>query len=256
MSKSLIPTNDLTEVQIASICDDTFLATFESFKGKGEDPRRLRERALHSFLEASLKSECVPYAMCVYPDHVSSTVDYLDDQGRNEISVASAICFPYGSVDTDFKVAETRLATARGATEVDVVLNYDRFKAGDVDYAKDDARAVVDAAHENEALVKLIIETCELSQDQIKEACHLADEVDADFVKTSTGIGAYGVTAEDLRIIRANFSRGVKMSGPEIKPENIRDWLSAASGRTDGCIELNPSRIRIGGVAGVRVTDK
>ena len=246
MSDNLAFINDLTAVQIASICDHSNLATYTSFTGKDEDARILREQSLRSFLDATIQSERVPYAVVVLPDLVPLTVEYLDGQGRNDIKVASAIYFPYGSVNTAFKVSETKVVTALGAVEVDVVLNYERFTAGDIDYAKDDAKAVADAAHENGALVKLIIETCKLSPDQIKAACYLANETDTDFVKTSAGVWSYGATAEDLRIIREHFSRGVKMSGADIGPENVRDLLSASSGRTDGYIELNPSRIRIG----------
>ena len=160
--------------------------------------------------------------------------------------MASAIHYPYGSIDTNFKVSEARAATTCGASEIDFVLNYEKFTSGAVDYARDDAKAVIDVAHENGAVAKLIIETCVLSQDQIKKACHLADEAGADFVKTSTGAWSYGATTTDLRIIRDYFSGGVKLSGVGIEPDNVRELLRAASGRTDGYVNLDPARIRIG----------
>ena len=246
MSDKLALVDDLTAIQIASICDHSILETYTSFLAKGEDPRQLREQNLLDFLEATIQSERAPYAICVLPECVPILVEFLDEHDRNEIRVASAIYFPYGSVATTLKVSQTKAVTACGAAEIDVVLNYEAFTAGDIDTARDDAKAVADAAHENEALAKLIIETCLLTHDQIKAACELAEETGADFVKTSTGAWSYGATATDMVLIRKNFSGGVKISGAGVGPRNIRDLLRASSGRVDGYIDLDPARIRIG----------
>lgn len=246
MSDKLVLVDDLTAIQIASICDHSILETYTSFLGKGEDPRRLRELSLHDFLDTTIQSERVPYAICVLPECVPMLIEFLDEHDRNEIKVASAIYFPYGSVATALKVSQTRTVTAYGAAEIDVVLNYEAFSAGDIDTARDDAKAVADAAHENGALAKLIIETCVLTHDQIKAACDLAEETGADFVKTSTGAWSYGATVADMELIREYFSGGVKISGAGVGPRNIRDLLRASSGRVDGYIDLDPARIRIG----------
>ncbi len=246
MSDTLVSVDDLTALQIASICDHSILETYTSFLGQGEDPRQLREENLFDFLEAAIQSERAPYAICVLPECVPKLVEFLDEHDRNEIKVVSAIYFPYGSVATGLKVSQTKAVTACGAAEIDVVLNYEAFTAGDIDTARDDAKAVADAAHENEALAKLIIETCLLTHDQIKAACELAEETGADFVKTSTGAWSYGATATDMVLIREYFSGGVKISGAGVGPRNIRDLLRASSGREDGYIDLDPARIRIG----------
>jgi deoxyribose-phosphate aldolase len=246
MSDKLALVDDLTAIQIASICDHSILETYTSFLAKGEDPRQLREQNLLDFLEATIQSERAPYAICVLPECVPILVGFLDEHDRNEIKVASAIYFPYGSVATTLKVSQTKAVTACGAAEIDVVLNYEAFAAGDINTARDDAKAVADAAHENEALAKLIIETCLLTHDQIKAACELAEETGADFVKTSTGAWSYGATATDMVLIRKYFSGGVKISGAGVGPRNIRDLLRASSGRVDGYINLDPARIRIG----------
>ncbi|MDE0299679.1 MAG: deoxyribose-phosphate aldolase [Candidatus Poribacteria bacterium] len=246
MSDKLVLVDDLTATQIASICDHSILETYTSFLGRGEDPRRLREHSLIDFLDTTIQSERAPYAICVLPECVPTLVEFLDEHDRNEIKVASAIYFPYGSVATELKVSETRAVTAYGAAEIDVVLNYEAFTSGDIDTARDDAKAVADAAHENGALAKLIIETCLLAHDQLKAACDLADEAGADFVKTSTGAWSYGATIADMILIREYFSGGVKISGAGVGPRNIRDLLRASAGRVDGYIDLNPARIRIG----------
>lgn len=246
MNDKLVLVDDLTAIQIASICDHSILETYTSFLGKGEDPRGLREQNLLDFLDATIQSERAPYAICVLPECVPILVEFLDEHDRNEIKVASAIYFPYGSVATALKVSQTRAVTACGAVEIDVVLNYEAFRAGDTDTARDDAKAVAEAAHENGALAKLIIETCVLSHDQIKAACELAEEAGADFVKTSTGAWSYGATVADMILIREYFSGGVKISGAGVGPRNIRDLLRASSGRSDNYINLDPARIRIG----------
>lgn len=246
MSDKLVLVDELSAIQIASICDHSILETYTSFLGKGEDPRRLREQSLHDFLDKTIQSERAPYAICVLPECVPILIEFLDEHNRNEIKVASAIYFPYGSVATELKVSQTRAVTAYGAAEIDVVLNFEAFTAGDIDTARDDAKAVTDAAHENGALAKLIIETCLLSHDQMKAACDLAEEAGADFVKTSTGAWSYGATVADMILIREYFSGGVKISGAGVGPRNIRDLLRASSGRVDGYIDLDPAKIRIG----------
>lgn len=246
----LVLIDDLTPEDIASICDHTFLNRPEAYKAiakKGESPVQLRANAFQSFLDETIANEKkLPYAICVRPEDVTAASYYLADHNRSEILIASVVGFPDGSLyDTDFKVAETRLAVAHGAKEIDMVLNYHRFKAGDIAYARNDVKAVAEAAHEQKALVKLIFETSELDKNQIKGACTLATEAGVDFIKTSTGFGAYGARAEDLTIMRANFGGGIKMSGGVTK-ENVKDLLYAASGSVDRYIDLNPKKIRIG----------
>jgi deoxyribose-phosphate aldolase len=246
MTKKLVLIDDLTSVQMASICDHSFLGTYSVFMDKEGDPRKLREQNFRTFLDATIQSERIPYSVVVLSDLVPMLVEYLDEHGRKDIKVASAACFPYGSVHTDFKVCETKVAIALGAVEIDVVFNFERFLAGDVDGARDDAKAVADVTHEKGALLKLIIETSKLNPDQIKEVCHLADEAGADFVKTTSGgFGGHGATVDDLKIMREHFSRGVKMSGP-MEPSNIKNLFRAASGRTDGYIDFDPMMVRIG----------
>jgi deoxyribose-phosphate aldolase len=241
---------NLTFEQIAAICDHTFLNRSEAYKasaGKGESPVRLRAEAFRRFLDGTVANpRRLPYAVCVRPEDVAAAADFLAEHGHRPILVASVVGFPDGSLyDTDFKIAETRLAIAQGAKEIDMVLNYDRFKAGDIAYAKNEVTAVVAAAHELGAAVKLILETSELNGEQIKRACGVAQDARADFVKTSTGFSADGARAEDLAILRANFEGGIKMSGG-VKPENVKKLLLAVSGRHDGTIEMNPHKARIG----------
>lgn len=160
--------------------------------------------------------------------------------------IASVVGYPDGSwYSTDFKVAETKLAIKHGAKEVDMVLDCEKFKKGKLKYVKKDISSVVKVAHKKNVLVKLILETSLLTNDEIVSICKIADELGVDFVKTSTGYVIAGATAEHLKLMRENFSKGVKMSG-YVKPNNVRELLVAASGRDDGMIDLNPLKVRIG----------
>lgn len=242
--------NALTAEEIATICDHTFLNRSEAFKKiavKGESPVQLRAKAFTNFLEGTIANPVrLPYAICVRPEDVRTTRDYLFGHGQMGILIASVVGFPDGSVyDTRFKEIETELAIFRGAKEIDMVLNYEKLKSGEFIYVERDIQAVVNAAHKRCALVKLILETSELTSDEIKTACQIASECAVDFVKTSTGFSAYGARAEDLKIMRANFKGGIKMSGG-VNPLNLQELLYAASGRDDGYIDLNPRKIRIG----------
>ena len=186
----------------------------------------------------------LPYAVCVRPEDVSHSIDYLAGNGYSRIHVVSVVGFPDGSLySTDFKVAETRLAIAHGAKEIDMVLNHRLFKAEKHAQVRDDILAVVEASQGS--LVKLILETSLLDADEIKGACELAGQTGVDFVKTSTGFGAFGAKPKDVALMRAYFDRGIKISGG-VKRENVKELLRACSGREDGYIPLDPSRVRIG----------
>ena len=247
---NLVSINELTLKQIASICDHTFLNRSEAYKKiaeKGQSPVKLRAEAFNSFLEETISDEeKLPYAVCVRPEDVATAVNYFAEKEKEEVLIASVVGFPDGSLyDPGFKVLETEVTINRGAKEIDMVINYDKLKAGDIDYVEDEVYAVVSVAHDEDVLVKLILETSELDKEQIKKACDIANETGVDFVKTSTGFSAYGARTEDLAIMRKYFNKGVKISGG-VKPENFRELLFAASGRADGYIRLSPDYIRIG----------
>lgn len=236
--------------EIATICDHTFLNRSEAYRqiaAKNESPVTLRAKAFESFLEGSIaNTKRLPYAICVRPEDIGITLSYLSRQKHYGIRIASVVGFPDGNLyTTDFKVAETELALEQGADEIDMVLNYGKLKAGDVICAEKDVLSVATVAQDSNALIKLILETSELNSEQIKTACKIATNAGVDFVKTSTGFSAYGARAEDLKIMRANFEGGIKMSGG-VTPQNLKELLYAACGRNDGYLELNPSKIRIG----------
>ena len=151
-------------------------------------------------------------SVCVNPSHVSRCRRLLEG---SPVKVCTVIGFPLGATSTAAKAAETELAIRDGAQEVDMVLQIGLLKAGDAAAVRDDIAAVVRTAHDRKALVKVILETCLLTDDEKRLACRLASEAGADFVKTSTGFSTGGATVDDIRLMREAVGRvmGVKASG-------------------------------------------
>ena len=137
-------------------------------------------------------------SVCVNPVWIPLVVKELSGSG---VLACTVIGFPLGANATETKAEEARLAVKQGAQEVDMVINIGALKAGDHKAVEDDIRAVVKAASPK-AIVKVIIETCFLSDDEKRIACEAALRAGARFVKTSTGFGTGGATAEDVRLMR------------------------------------------------------
>src|SRR5699024_4092593 len=157
------------------------------------------------------------------------------------VKVATVIGFPLGATTTFAKVAETRDAIANGATEVDMVINIGALKSADEKTVFQDTQQVVQAASDK-ALVKVIIETGLLTENEKQLACELAKEAGADFVKTSTGFGPGGATTADIKLMRevVGEDMGIKASG------GIRDATTAQA-------MVDAGATRIGASAGVTI---
>lgn len=137
-------------------------------------------------------------SVCINPCHVAYCADYLKD---SDVNVCTVIGFPLGANTSATKAFETKDAIANGADEIDMVMNIGALKDKNYDLVRDDVKAVVEAA--NGTLVKVILETCLLTEEEIKKACELCVEAKADFVKTSTGFSTRGATIEDVKIMKA-----------------------------------------------------
>lgn len=240
-----VPIERLTVEQIASICDHNYLKRSESFVGtelaKDVGAVRAREHDYLQWLHETKELEHQPYAVCVRPEDVAFARTVLP--GR---PVASVVGFPDGShYSKRAKLAETQLAGEQGAQEIDMVLNATEFKQENFMYVAKEISQVVHVAAQYDSIVKVILETAELTPLGIEQACLIAEDAGAHFVKTSTGFGEYGAKEDDVRLMRMIFSRGVKVSGG-VNPDNVHSLIAAASGRVDGLVDLNPMRIRIG----------
>ena len=159
------------------------------------------------------------------------------------IRVGIPIGFPLGGHSTQTKVAEAVDAVAHGARVLDMVLNVSRLKSGDHDSVRNDIAEVVKATPNVEH--KVILETCYLTQQEKRTACHLVVEAGADYVKTSTGFGAAGATVDDVRLLKETVAgrAKVKASG------GIRDWKTTLA-------MLEAGADRIGTSASLKILDE
>lgn len=151
------------------------------------------------------------YSVCVNPIFVALARRELAGSG---VTTCSVIAFPFGATTTEAKVAETRQAVADGAGEIDMVIAIGALKAGEHDYVRHDIAEVKETCGASVDL-KVIIETCLLTDEEKVRACLLAKEAGADFVKTSTGYGGAGAKVEDVALMRrtVGLALGVKASG-------------------------------------------
>jgi len=138
-------------------------------------------------------------SVCIKPYYVKRATQLL---AGSTVAVGTTIGFPHGGHVTAIKVAEAVQAIQDGARELDMVVNIGKVLSKDWAYVSDDIRAVVELAHRQGALVKVIFENCFLQDEHKERLCQICGEVRADFVKTSTGYGATGATDDDLRLMR------------------------------------------------------
>lgn len=174
-------------------------------------------------------------SVCINPCHVAYCADYLKD---SDVNVCTVIGFPLGANTSAVKAFETKDAIANGADEIDMVMNIGALKDKNYDLVRDDVNAVVEAA--NGTLVKVILETCLLTEDEIKKACELCVEAKADYVKTSTGFSTRGATIEDVRIMKeaVHGKAKVKAAGGVRTPEDMVKIVAAGAdriGTSAGC---------------------
>ena len=169
------------------------------------------------------------FSVCVNPCRVAQAKAAL---AASPVKVCTVIGFPLGATTTASKAAEAREALQNGADELDMVMNIGLAKDGNWAAVQADIAAVVQAAA-GRALVKVILETCLLTADDIRHACAAAMQAGADFVKTSTGFSSGGATIETVRLMRACVGPdfGVKAAGGIRTPEDFRAMLAAGANR-------------------------
>lgn len=198
--------------------------------------------------ESDIKKLCAEAAqygfasVCVNPAWVKKSSEFL--RGTN-VPVCTVIGFPLGATISDVKAYETRRAIFNGAREVDMVINVGALKSGDDCTVEDDIRAVVEAAHENGVLCKVIIETALLTDEEKVRACLASKNAGADFVKTSTGFAKGGATVADIALMRRVVGKdlGVKASG-------------GVKGIADAKAMVEAGATRIGASVGVKIAQE
>lgn len=144
-------------------------------------------------------------SVCIPPCFVKAAKNYVG----GKLAICTVIGFPNGYNATSVKVAETEQAVLDGADEIDMVINIGELKAGNYDYVRDEIAAIKKAC--GGKILKVIIETCLLTDDEKKICCKLVTEAGADFIKTSTGFSKAGATFEDVELMVKNVGAGVKV---------------------------------------------
>jgi deoxyribose-phosphate aldolase len=199
--------------QIASYIDHTVLKPSASAKDI--------EKAVEVALEANVA------AVCFRPSDLTLAKQLLGDSA---LGLATVVGFPHGTNETAVKAFETKVAVAQGATEIDMVIHYGHLIEGLDAQVQSDIAAVVEAAEG--ALVKVILETSELTHDQIVRACELSRAAGAHYVKTSTGFASGGATPEIVKLMATTVPElGVKASGGIRTLDQLIDMVEAGATR-------------------------
>ncbi len=197
------------------------------------DHTRLNADATRSQIE-KLCAEAAKHgfaSVCVNSCHVPLCAALLEGTGVN---VCTVVGFPLGACSTEAKAAEAAWAVSRGADEIDMVLNIGAMKDGNYDFIVSDIKTVKESC--NGKLLKVIIETCLLTDDEKVKACELAEKAGADYVKTSTGFSTGGATVHDVELMRKTVGDrlGVKASGGIRDAETAEAMIKAGASRL-GC---------------------
>ena len=206
----------MTPFQVARLIDHTLLRS----EATAVDIRKLcAEARQHHFFSVCINSYWVPLA--------------ASELAGSDVKVCTVVGFPLGANATAIKAAETEGAVRAGAKEIDMVLNIGELRGGNEEAVRQDIEAVVRAAHAGGAIVKVILETALLDDQQKITACALAKVAGADFVKTSTGFSAAGATVHDVALMRqaVGAGMGVKASGGIRTLEDLKSMVAAGATR-------------------------
>ena len=214
-------TNSPDPGNIMSYVDLTNLKTTASEK----DIEELIERAV----SLSTASVCIP------PCFVKDAVRF----SKGRMAVCTVIGFPNGYQTTAVKLFEARDACDNGASEIDMVININFVKSGRFDEVYNEIKLIADAVHAKGALLKVIIETCDLTEDEKVRLCRIVSDAHADFIKTSTGFGSSGAKAEDIILMRKNVDPEVRIKAAG----GIRTSESAKEMIGNGAVRIGASRL-------------
>lgn len=178
--------------------------------------------------EKGCASVCIP----------SHFVDFVYNHFPN-LTVCTVVGFPLGNSTTETKIAEIVKAIEDGASEIDMVINIGEMKNGNYWYVENEINQIADVTMRNGCILKVIIETCYLTEKEIAIATRLVDKTEADYVKTSTGFGTRGASFEDIMIIKANIHNGtkVKASGGIRTKEDMMKYIVL------GCDRIGASKL-------------
>ena len=201
--------------EILNHCDHTLLkqeATWDQIKEIADDA-----------IKYNTASICIP------PCYIKRAKDYVGDR----VQLCTVIGFPNGYSTTGSKIYEAKEACDNGASEIDMVVNINFVKSGRMDEVAREIKLIAEAVHEKGAILKVIIETCSLEENEKVALCRIVTDAGADFIKTSTGFGTAGATVEDVALMHSNVGPGVKVkaAGGIRSEEAAREMIKAGASR-------------------------
>ncbi|HRX81446.1 MAG TPA: deoxyribose-phosphate aldolase [Pirellulaceae bacterium] len=176
-------------------------------------------------------------SVCIMPYYMKRCAELL---AGSTVKASTTIGFPHGANTTEIKKAEAVRAIADGCQELDMVSNISKVLSGDWDYVREDIKAIVDIAHAAGQKVKVIFENCYLNDEQKIRLCEICSEVNADWVKTSTGYGTGGATHEDLKLMRKHAAAHVEVKAAG----GVRDYDGLLAVRELGVSRCGASRTK------------
>ena len=212
-----------------------------AFNQKLDNPETVAALIDHTLLKpeaaapdiARLCAEALEFkfaSVCVNPCWVRSAAEAVSG---SSVRVCTVIGFPLGASDARTKIAEANVALSSGAKEIDMVQNIGALRSGNFHLVHKEIADLADIAHSCGAILKVILETCLLTQEEKVTACRLAANAQADFVKTSTGFSTGGATAADVRLMRNTVGEqiGVKASGGIRSLDTLREMVAVGANR-------------------------
>ena len=203
----------MTQQELLKHVDHTQLKAFATW----EDIQKLCEQAIAN----QTASVCVP------PCYIKRIYEKYGDR----LTICTVIGFPLGYSTTEAKLTEVRQAMEEGATELDMVINLTDVKNGDYKAVEDEIRALKQAV--GDRVLKVIVETCYLTEEEKIAMCHAVTNAGADYIKTSTGFGTAGADLDDIRLFREHIGPNVKIkaAGGIRTPEAMEQFLAAGCDR-------------------------
>ena len=198
---------------ILSKCDHTLLAQAATWE------------EIRAICDDGMKYETA--SVCIPPSFVARAKEYVGDR----LAICTVIGFPNGYNTTAVKVFETEDAIRGGADEIDMVINIGELRAKNYDFVRDEIHAIKKAC--GDKILKVIIETCLLTEEEKLMMCRLVTEAGADFIKTSTGFSTAGATREDVKLMREHVGEGVlvKAAGGISGISDAEDFLALGADR-------------------------
>ncbi len=187
------------------------------------------EKLCQEALRYKMASVCIPSC------YISRAHEHFP-----ELTICTVVGFPLGNANTEAKIAETRQALIDGATEIDMVINISDVKNGDYDKVTAEIRLLKSVV--GNAILKVIIETCYLTDEEKIAMCHSVTDAGADYIKTSTGFGTGGATLEDVKLMKAHVGSAVKIkaAGGVRTQSDMEAFIKAGANRigTSGAIAM------------------